>query len=350
MTDTPRRDWQRAFGATAAACRIRAANADFRVCEQLGFELSGDGEHDYLQIEKDGANTAWVARGLSRFAGISASDVGFAGMKDRHAVTRQWFSVRRPAGARPHWAKLQLEGVRVLQQGRHRRKLRRGAHSGNHFRIALRNLEESGELRERLSLIRACGVPNYFGEQRFGHDGSNLRRARELFAGRRVSRRDRGIALSAARSFLFNEILQDRLRQGTWNLLQAGDCASLDGSGSFFRVEVVDEELRRRCDALDLHPSGALWGDGMPQSGGDIAAREAAVVAGFPELADGLAAARLEPARRALRLAVREFTWEEDGDALWLRFCLVRGAFATAVLREIASYEDATEADRGDRQ
>jgi tRNA pseudouridine13 synthase len=329
------RDWRRAFPATAVACRLRAANADFQVRERLGIELSGDGEHDYLQIEKDGANTAWVARGLAKFAGIAAKDVAFAGLKDRHAVTRQWFSVRRPAGDKPDWAKLQLDGVRLLQQGRHRRKLRRGAHAGNYFRIALRNVTESGELRERLSLIRACGVPNYFGEQRFGHDGGNLRRALDLFAGRRLERGERGMALSAARSFLFNEILEDRLRQGTWDMLQAGDCASLDGSASFFPVEVVDDELRRRCNALDIHPSGALWGDGPPQSAGDIAARELALVARFPDLADGLARARLEQARRALRLAVRELAWEEHGDTLWLNFYLVRGAFATAVLREI---------------
>ena len=194
-------DWQRAFGEPVASCHIRKANADFQVSEQLGFELSGDGEHDYLQIEKDGANTAWVARGLAKHAGIAASDVGFAGLKDRHAVTKQWFSVRRPAGNKADWMKLDLTGVRVLQEGRHRRKLRRGAHAGNRFRVALRNLTETrGGLRERLAEIRDAGVPNYFGEQRFGRDGGNLGLAGDLFAGRRLSRGKRGMALSAARS------------------------------------------------------------------------------------------------------------------------------------------------------
>ncbi len=340
MTEFVLPDWQRAFGEPVASCHIRKANADFQVSEQLGFELSGDGEQDYLQIEKDGANTAWVAHGLAKYAGIAASDVGFAGLKDRHAVTKQWFSARRPAGNKADWLKLDMTGVRVLQEGRHRRKLRRGAHAGNRFRVALRNLTETrGGLRERLAEIRDAGVPNYFGEQRFGRDGGNLGLAGDLFAGRRLSRGKRGMALSAARSFLFNHILEDRVRSGTWNSLLPGDCASLDGSGSIFHVSGVDDELLRRSDELDIHPSGGLWGAGSVLSDGDIAEREKSVVSHFPELVHGLANERLEHARRALRLAVREFAWERDGDTLWLQFYLVRGGFATAVLREIARYE-----------
>lgn len=341
MTDTVLPDWRRAFGEPVLSCHIKKTNSDFQVSEQLGFELSGDGEHDYLEIEKDGANTAWVARGLAKFAGIAGSDVGFAGLKDRHAVTTQWFSVRRPAGDKAGWPKLELEGVRVLQEGRHQRKLRRGAHTGNRFRLALRDITEtSGDLSERLLKIRDAGVPNYFGEQRFGRGGGNLGMARDHFAGRRLSRGNRSMALSAARSFLFNQILEDRVRSGDWNMLLTGDCANLDGSGSIFHVTDVDDELRRRSDELDIHPSAALWGAGSLQSSGDIAEREKRVVSRFPELMQGLTNERLEQARRALRLAVRDFSWEQDGDTLWLQFYLVRGAFATVVLREIATYEN----------
>ncbi len=138
MTEYALPDWQRAISEPVLACQIKTENADFQLSERLGFGLSGDGEHDYLQIEKEGANTSWVASGLARFAAVAVSDVGFAGLKDRHAVATQWFSVRRPAGHRADWLKLDLEGVRVVQVGRHRRKLRRGAHTGNDFRIALR--------------------------------------------------------------------------------------------------------------------------------------------------------------------------------------------------------------------
>ncbi len=340
MTEYVLPDWQRAIGEPVLACQVKKENADFQLSEQLGFGLSGDGEHDYLQIEKDGANTSWVASGLAKFASVAVSDVGFAGLKDRHAVARQWFSVRRPAGHRADWLKLDLEGIRVVQVSRHRRKLRRGAHTGNEFRIALRNLTEAGGgLRERLMQVRDTGVPNYFGEQRFGHNGGNLGLAGGLFAGQRLSRDKRSIALSAARSFLFNQILQERVRNGTWNTLLPGDCASLDGSSSFFSVAGVDNELDRRSDELDIHPSGALWGAGDLQSSGNVAEDEETVVNRFPELMHGLANERVQQARRALRVAVRSFTWERDGDTVWLRFILTRGSFATAVLREIANYK-----------
>ena len=339
MTDYHVPDWQRAFGEPILSCHIRSENADFQVNEQLGFELSGDGEHDYLQIEKISTNTAWVAEGLARYAGLSVIDVGYAGLKDRHAVTTQWFSVRRPRISQTDWQKLGLEGVCVIQVDRHHRKLRRGAHSGNHFRIALRNLTETQPgLTERLTRMRDAGVPNYFGEQRFGREGGNLGLALDHFAGKRLSRNKRSIALSAARSFLFNQILEDRIKNGTWNELLPGDCANLDGNASIFHVADVDEEIRRRSDELDIHPSAALWGSGRPQSSGDIAERERSVVSRFPDLMEGLANERVKQARRALRLAVRDLDWERDGDTLWLNFFLTRGGFATAVLREIARY------------
>ncbi|MFQ5981872.1 MAG: tRNA pseudouridine(13) synthase TruD [Woeseiaceae bacterium] len=333
MTLHLRSDWKRAFGEPVATCKIRQRNADFQVVEQLGFALAGSGEHDYLRIEKDGANTAWVARDLARHACVGISDVGFAGLKDRHAVTTQWFSVRRPAGNKADWSMLELERVRVVQVGRHRRKLRRGAHIANHFRIALRNLTETQGLRERLIKLRDAGVPNYFGEQRFGRDGANLSLARDLFAGRRLPRAARSLALSAARSFLFNRILEDRVAEGTWNTLLPGDLASLDGSNSIFSVAKIDDELRHRSAALDIHPSGALWG-----IGGEASERELSVVSAYPELAQGLENEAVQMARRALRLAVRDLTWERAGETMWLEFSLTRGGYATAVLREIAAY------------
>jgi len=332
-------DWQRAYGEPALSCQIREENADFQVDEQLGFELSGDGEHDYLQIEKDGANTTWVASGLAKFAGVAESDVGYAGMKDRHAVTTQWFSVRRPAGDKADWSGLDMPGVRLSQLCRHQRKLRRGAHTGNHFRIALRFCSEWGDgIVDRLSNIANCGVPNYFGEQRFGRGGNNLDLALAYFSGKRMSRRKRSMALSAPRSYLFNHILEDRVKSGTWNQLLPGDCASLDGSASIFAVDAVDEELQRRCDELDIHASGALWGDGSTKCNGDIANRESSIVNRFPDFKAGLEKEKVQQSRRALRLAVQNFEWQKQDDTLWLQFFLARGGFATAVLREIASY------------
>jgi tRNA pseudouridine13 synthase len=331
-------DWTRTHGTPEIQGHIRQSASDFEVTEVLDYELSGAGEHDYLWLEKQGANTAWIAGKLAGHAGIRESDVGFAGLKDRNALTRQWFSVRRPSSAGTNWDSFDLPGVRILGQARHGRKLRRGAHSGNKFRIAIRGVDApAATVNERLDLIRLAGVPNYFGEQRFGRDGNNLGLATDLFAGRRLRRNKRSIALSAARSYLFNHILQNRVREGSWNRLIPGECACLDGSNSIFVVGEVDQELQKRCVEMDIHPGGALWGRGESACSGDILSLEQSAVAPFEEFRKGLEA-QMDQSRRALRLAVRDLQWELDAQTLWLDFRLTRGGFATAVLREIANF------------
>ena len=163
---------------------------------------------------------------------------------------------------------------------------------------------------DRLAAIAATGVPNYFGEQRFGHGGSNIALGQAVLEGRRVPRHKRSIGLSAVRSLQFNEELDKRVTDGTWNTLILGDVANLDGTGSVFEVDEVTSELERRCAELDVHPCGLL-----------------------PEVS----AARVAASRRPLRLPVRDMSWKIEGDALWLEFRLSRGSYATAVLREVAS-------------
>ena len=214
-TDTGLPDWHRAHGAPLFEGRIKADVADFVVDEILGFDPSGDGEHAYLQVEKAGANTAWVARQLGGFAGVPVRDVGYAGLKDRHAVTRQWFSVRTPVRQSPDWSAFEAEGVRILENVRHRRKLKRGAHKGNEFCIVIRSTAvPRSAVRDRIGVIASAGIPNYFGAQRFGREAGNLDLARSLATDTPLSRRDLGFALSAARSFLFNEILSRRVADG----------------------------------------------------------------------------------------------------------------------------------------
>ena len=188
---SPLPDWARALGPVLFTGRIRTSPSDFIVTEVLNIEFSDDGEHDWLWVEKVGANTVWVAEQLASHASISARDVGYAGLKDRHAVTRQWFSVRRPGAEGTDWTTLKADGVRILDQKLHRRKLKRGAHKGNTFRIAVRGSEIAllgGKIAGRLEAIRAQGVPNYFGEQRFGRDGGNIELGRAVIAGRRMAR------------------------------------------------------------------------------------------------------------------------------------------------------------------
>jgi tRNA pseudouridine13 synthase len=259
-------------------------------------------------------------------------------MKDRLAVTRQWFSVRRLGGTPADWTALDVDGVKILATSRNTRKLRRGAHAGNQFQIVLRNLvtiaEEADEnaLDQRVRAICEQGVPNYFGEQRFGREAGNLQLAEVFFAGKRLKRDKRSIALSSARAWIFNQVLQQRVQDGSWSKLRPGDTAILDGSGSIFPVEDVDDELLQRCKRLDLHPSGPLWGEG-----GNPQPREQEIAGGFVALAAGLEK-NTKSSRRSLRLAVRNLTASPVDDAQTLDFYLARGGFATAVLRELVNY------------
>lgn len=314
-------DWPRAHGSPLFAARLRAVAQDFQVTEQLGWEFSGDGEHDYLWIEKTNANTEWVARQLALYADVPAKDIGYAGLKDRHAVTRQWFSI--PRWNAPLWGGLDIEGVRLVDTGRHQRKLRRGAHRANAFQIVLRcdAIPDTDAAVNRLAVISKEGVPNYFGEQRFGRGGGNLRLANDWAEGRRLPRHKRSLAISTIRSFLFNEALARRVQGGTWNKFVAGDLANLNGTGSVFEVSEIDDALRRRCHEMDVHPAGILAGEGSNIG---------------PEIWQGaLDKHRVEPGTRSLRLPVRDLTSEISAAEVALSFTLDRGAFATAVLREL---------------
>jgi tRNA pseudouridine13 synthase len=310
---------------------IRQQIEDFVVHELLGFEFSGEGEHDYLHVEKRAANTEWVSRQLATFAGVPARDIGYSGMKDRHAVTRQWFSV--PRWNKPDWQQLEIDGVRVLEQQRHHRKLKRGAHQSNYFRIVMRgDLSTASGIEARLAAIAESGVPNYFGEQRFGRGGANLALADQWAAGKRLPRHKRSIAISSARSFLFNQNLQQRVHQQTWNRMLPGDVANLNGSGSVFTVESVDDDIERRCREMDLHPAGILWGEGASKAG---------IAEDHLPWCAALENARVKAAHRSLRLRLKAFTWTLDAESLTLEFSLRRGAFATAVLRELVAVSDA---------
>jgi len=332
-------NWARALGPTLYAACIRESPADFVVTEILTIDFKDDGEHDWLWVEKTGANTQWVAGRLAAHAGVPVRDVGFAGLKDRHAITRQWFSIRRPAARGTDWEVFSADGVRILEQHRHRRKLQRGTHDGNAFRIALRGGKVEARrdsIAARLAAIDTGGVPNYFGAQRFGRDAANIEFSRALFAGRRVSRAQRSIALSAARALIFNDIVDARVRAATWNAIQPGELANLDGSGSVFAVDDVNAEIARRCAELDIHPSGTLWGDGAPCTTQTVATLETAVASAHEDLCDGLVRAGVKAATRPLRMRVHELSWDIDDDTLWLEFRLGRGSYATAVLREVA--------------
>jgi tRNA pseudouridine13 synthase len=326
-----------AHGGAPIAGRVRTERADFFVEEILGFEPSGAGEHVLVAIEKTGANTEWVARRLAERTGVAPVAIGYAGLKDRHAVTRQSFSIHLPGRDDPDWSALAIPGVRVLSATRHDRKLKRGVHRGNRFRLRVRDVEGSREDAEkRIEAIRARGVPNYFGEQRFGREDGNIARARELFAGRRMPRAEAGFAISAARSLLFNAVLAERVAGQSWDRGLEGEVWMLAGTHSIFGPEPWSEALERRLAAFDIDPTGPLWGKGELRTAAQARELEERALAPHADLAAGLAGAGLVQQRRALRLPVRDLdhAWESDG-SLVLAFELAAGSFATVVLREL---------------
>ncbi len=307
--------------------RLREVPEDFVVDEVLGFTASGQGEHALLRVRKRGSNTGWVAKEIATRAGVRPHDVGYAGLKDRHAVTTQWYTVptrRRPAA---DWLGVQGDGYEVIEAYAHSRKLPRGALEANRFAITLRGYDgDIDALRTRAAEVARTGVPNYFGPQRFGRDLANLRPG---------DARDAMFRWSASRSLIFNAVLAERITAGNWNRLHLGERANLDGRNSSFVVEVLDAALQERLDTLEIHPTGPMWGEGGCGIEGDMADFETTIAARYPEFLDWLRADRLAAARRPLRVAVRELSVgiHDDGTPI-LNFTLRSGSFATTVLRE----------------
>lgn len=311
-------DFPSAYGEKVGAGVLRAQPEHFQVDEMLGFKPSGEGEHVFLHVRKTSENTQWVADQIAALAKVGKNDVGFAGLKDRHAVTTQWFSAYLPKGIEPDWKQLESETIELLGVARHSKKLRRGDHLGNRFSIIVDEFECHGDLKARLESIKVGGVPNYFGPQRFGRNANNLVDAQSfLVDGKRIkNRRQKGMVISAARSYLFNSVLKARIEQGNWNQLIDGD----------------PEES----------PTGPLWGRGRPLSSGACLSLETEALSEHADWCDGLEHVGLSQERKPLKLSVGDLSYDFSGHQLRLSFSLPSGAFATSVLAEIADVHDAS--------
>jgi tRNA pseudouridine13 synthase len=336
----PTRALAHAHGDPPLTGRIRSMPEDFQVDELLGFGASGVGEHAWLRVRKTGRNTHDLARLLARHAGVPQVAVGYAGLKDRHAVTTQHFTVHLPGRPDPDWSGLNAEGVEVLEANRHDRKIRRGALRGNAFTIRIRDAAGDRTRAESvIATITGKGVPNYFGPQRFGRDGNNLQRVARLFGGegRRPGREQRGLLLSAARAQLFNRVLAERVVRSDWNLPVPGDVFLLAGSQRQFAFDPDDGSIPDRVAAMRIHPSGPLPGRACRSLEPDdqVGELEKTMLAPWHEWIDGLARFGLDADRRALRLVVEGLSSEWSGSDLVLRFSLPAGAYATTVLREL---------------
>ncbi len=334
-----------AHGAPVLSARFRETPEDFVVEELDGFEATGSGEHLLLTVRKRGMNTAFAAKRIAQWAGVAESAIGYAGLKDRHALTTQRFSVWLPKKVAPEIDTLRSHDLDVLGHTWHARKLPRGALAGNRFALTMREIKgDRDAIERRVREIAARGVPNYFGEQRFGRGGGNVEKALAMFAGRRVKREERTHLLSAARSELFNRVLAARVADDAWDRGADGEVWILDGSRSVFGPEPWNDTLAARLAAFDIHPSGPLWGRGASRAQGDALAYEERALAGddASRLRTGLEAAGLNQERRSLRLRPAELAieWPEP-DALRLRFSLPAGCYATTVLAELGTVASA---------
>lgn len=347
---------------------------DFIVEEQIAYPLSGDGEHLWCWVEKTGENTDWVLQQLAKWAAVSPSKIGVAGQKDRHAVTRQWFSIQLPGLVNPQIDDFKVPNVTILKSVRHQRKLQTGGLSGNRFTVVIRNIQSRTEgetdiiqaLQARLNLIKEQGVPNYYGEQRFGIHGRNLKQGEKLLAGElpKVKRNQKSLYLSSIRSWMFNALLSERIQQQNWNQLLPGDVLQLEGSNKWF-IEDGSTELAQRVNALDLHPTGALFGRGDLPTEKSALEIEQSMAEPFKAWIVGLDHYGVKQDRRALRLLPLELEWQwiacstESEDALsmafdklsfesdWrtapalqLSFSLRSGSYATMVMRELLQGQD----------
>jgi len=360
----------RAYTSLGISAKFKSVAEDFIVEEKVPIEFSGEGEHCWVYIKKRECNTDWVAQKLADFCGVKRMAVSYAGLKDRHAVTTQWFSVQLPGKPTPDWQAFaagfsqqgsssdSAESVTIIESVRHNRKLQRGALKGNRFCITLRELSDSSDdvfdqLQQRCEEIASCGVPNYFGEQRFGRAHSNLEQAERMFQRRRncLSKHKRGLYLSAARSWLFNRILSERVARGIWDKQLDGDAFMLDGSSACFRSDAqMDdahaegsnaEEARRELDdrlaRKDIHPTAVLWGEGDTMVSAEAGALEKSIIDQYQVLRDGLVAARVKAMRRACRVIPAAMKGERVQDNFVVSFELPAGSYASVVMAEIFS-------------
>ena len=306
--------WAHAQGRPTAYGTIRQHHDDFLVSEILGFEPSGYGEHLFLEVEKRGVNTGWLANQLARHCGIRTRDVGYAGRKDRHATTRQWFSCWLPGREDPDWSVLQIEGTTILCSLRHTQKLKRGRHFGNRFEICVRDVPSTAlrDCDDRCGRLREEGFPNYFGEQRFGLSLGNLKRADLLLQATleadkgtesvaSMRREERGLAISAARALMFNRAVSEQVDR-CWHDIGEHDQAWLPGG---YRYD------DNPCE----HQFGLI-----------------------PDWFEGLKRLGIKAMRRPIKIVPHRLEWEIRQDSVMLYFELPRGTYATSLLRELFDY------------
>ena len=319
---------------------LKAECADFIVKEELGYAMSGEGEFVAVRVRKIDNNTIFVGEKLAAFCGVSARNMSYAGLKDRKAITEQWFCIQMPGKPTPDFSQFQMDGVEILEVTCHNRKIRTGSLEGNHFEILLRNAMETDELKVRLEIVKNLGFPNYFTEQRFGRDGHNLTEAMRWATGeiKVKDRKKRSFYLSAARSEVFNLVVSERVKLGLATQVLPHDILQLNGTHSWFQADQNEDlnTLQTRLEKRDILLTAPLIGE-SEHLANDI---ENQIVAQHQALRALMKQERLKPARRPLLMQAENFSWQFEPEGLRLKFYLPAGSYATALVRELVNVGD----------
>ncbi len=331
----------------SATGTIRNKPEDFQVTELNDIDLSGEGEHLWLYIQKTSNNSIWVSKQLANVCQVPQKQVAFAGQKDRHAITKQWFSIQLPKISDPDKIQSALgEGIQIIKSGKHSRKIKTGQLDANAFEIVIRDITgDKQQIENNIQNIIKNGVPNYFGSQRFGHDMGNITKCQDWFAGKYKvkSRNLKSLLISTARSHIFNLIVAKRIQQNTWDKCINGDILQLNKSHSWFpSSDASADEIKKRLNEFDIHLSAAMWGIDAVQSLDDCAQLENSIAKDFPIYQQGFEKFRLKQDRRAMRICPLDFKhlWQDE-NTLQINFKLLPGAYATGIMREILNIKDA---------
>lgn len=342
------KDLPQAYGGAPLQGRLKKTPEDFQVTEVLGYMPSGEGEHAFLTIQKRELNTQDIVKRLAQFAKVKPMSIGFAGLKDKQAVTTQHFSVHLPGQSDPDWSQLNDTQFRILDAQRHHRKIRRGVLKGNDFKLVLRDIQgDVGQADTTLTTLKKHGFPNYFGNQRFGWESSNLKRADQWFNEqlRKPKPEQKRMLLSAARSYLFNAILAERVENTTWRTALNGDVMLLDRTNKQFLASPLDEETIQRTKDLATHPSGLLFGKPgralRPIENAFKIENQTLLKYAPPNWLPAIEQQNVDEDRRALGVSIHNLSWNWlDQQSLELKFNLPAGAYATMLIRELMHLKD----------
>jgi tRNA pseudouridine13 synthase len=316
--------------------QIRTELEDFQVIERPAYPLSGEGEHLYVWLEKRGNTTKFIMDAIRDQLNIKQKDIGVAGLKDRHAVTKQWISIPRKFESRLEG--LKLEGLKILETNYHGNKLGVGHLRGNTFKLRVRDALPNALENARAIIVRLeqFGVPNYFGPQRFGNTGRNAERGLELVKDGRM-RGPEGIPLKrfligSLQSLLFNHYVRLRFERGVLDAMLEGDVAKKHETGGMFTV--ADAALESpRAKNLEISATGPLYGKKVMPALSESRALEDEVLAAFELTWEGFK--NRTGSRRITRVKLENLELEAADGGFWISFDLPKGSFATVVLREI---------------